>query len=172
MIRTIIADPPWRERGGGKIKRGADRHYPLMSTSQNIEIMKNWLDQHELSDDLHFYLWVTNNFLVDGIRAIEELGFRYITNIIWIKNSIGLGRYFRGKHEICLFATRGRGFGVITESRSIPSVFHAKKRDHSRKPEEFYELVEKRSKGKYLYMFSRSDRPNWIMTGNEAGKYG
>ena len=173
MIKTIVADPAWNERGGGKIKRGADRHYRLLSTEGNIALMKDWLNEYEsyLNHDLHFYLWVTNNFLRDGFKVLDALGFRYITNIVWVKPSIGLGQYFRGQHELCLFCTRNRGFGVKTEDKTISSVMKADKRKHSQKPECFYELVEQRSEGKYLYLYSRSvERKGWIMRGDEVGK--
>lgn len=173
-IRTIVADPPWNESGGGKIKRGADKHYGLMKTPDIIKLMQTWLDEEEHEDNQHMYLWVTNQFLADGLEVMKKLGFRYITNVVWSKNSFGLGRYFRGKHEICLFGVRNRGFdpNLKTDSNSIPSVFEGKKREHSRKPEEFYELVENRSKGPYLEMFARASRgANWIAKGNQTTKF-
>lgn len=171
MIKTIIADPPWKEQGGGKIKRGADRHYRLMKTDEIIDVMKDEIGNHELSDDLHLYLWVTNNFLADGMKTINALGFRYITNIVWIKPSFGLGYYFRGQHEICLFATLGRGAANKKKNNSISSVIRAPKRKHSQKPIEFYDLVESRSEGDYLYLFSRmKPRDRWTMMGDEVGK--
>lgn len=100
---TIYADPPWMERGGGKIKRGADRHYPLMSTK---DIMA--LDvPSSAADDCHLYLWVTNNFLPDGLKVMEAWGFRYVTMITWLKDRAGLGQYFRGITESCLFGIKG-----------------------------------------------------------------
>jgi len=172
MIRTIIADPPWNEQGGGKVKRGADKHYPLMKTDAIIELMKHWYAEETHSEDQHLYLWTTNNFLVDALRVIAELGFVYKTNIVWVKQSFGLGRYFRQQHEIFLFATRGRGFAVRTEPNDISSVIHANKREHSRKPEEFYALVEKRSQGGYLEMFARCSRgPAYVPKGNQTDKF-
>lgn len=102
--KTIYVDPPWMERGGGKIKRGADRHYKLMTTK---EIMQ--LPVAELADDnCHLYLWVTNNFLPDALKVITAWGFRYITTITWVKDRMGLGQYYRGLTEHCLFAVKGR----------------------------------------------------------------
>ena len=84
--KTILADPPWQEQGGGKIKRGADRHYPLMKT----EDIKN-LDVGSLADDsCWLYLWVTNNFLKDGLEVMEHWGFRYVTNFCWAKDRFEL----------------------------------------------------------------------------------
>jgi N6-adenosine-specific RNA methylase IME4 len=111
---------------------------------------------------------VTNNFLEDGLKVLKALGFKYITNISWIKPTFGLGYYFRGQHEICLFGTKGRGAAIKTDDRAISSVIKAPKRKHSQKPEAFYNLVEKRSVGGYLYMFSRSkDRHGWTMKGDQ-----
>lgn len=102
--KTIYADPPWLERGGGKVKRGADKHYSLMGVDDIINLMK----RIPVEDNAHLYLWVTNNFLKDGLKVVDELGFRYITNIVWVKDRIGLGQYFRGQHELCLFGVKGR----------------------------------------------------------------
>ena len=171
-IKTIVADPPWNESGGGKIKRGADKHYPLMKTPEIITLMKEWVAKYDHEDDQHLYLWVSNNFLEDGLSVMRALGFRYITNVVWTKDSIGIGQYFRGQHEICLFGVRGKGFEVRTALLNIPSTFSAKKREHSRKPDEFYTLVEARSEGPYLEMFARSSRGDkWSAEGNETTKF-
>ncbi len=101
--KTIYADPPLKERGGGRIKRGADRHYPLMTTEEIGELSV----QQIAEDNCHLYLWTTNNFLQDAIKVIEAWGFKYITCIIWIKDKQGLGQYYRGITEHCLFARKG-----------------------------------------------------------------
>jgi N6-adenosine-specific RNA methylase IME4 len=169
-IRTIVADPPWNERGGGKIKRGADKHYSLMKRDGIAEVMGTWIEEEELHENLHLYLWVTNNFLADGMWVVNQLGFRYITNLVWAKPSFGLGRYFRGQHELCLFATKGRGFDNRTEANDVASLIEAPKRLHSQKPDEFYQMVEKRSKGRYLELFSRrTPKKGWTMKGNQIG---
>ena len=86
--KTIYADPPYWEVGGGKIKRGADRHYPLMKTA---DICK--LPVADLADEnCHLYLWATNNHLPDAFKVIEAWGFRYVTIITWLKDKIGLGQ--------------------------------------------------------------------------------
>jgi len=171
---VIVADPPWLERGSGKIKRGADRHYPLMKTTEIVATMADVLGGR-VADDAHLYLWVTNNFLVDGLGVIDALGFRYVTNVVWIKNRPGLGQYFRGCHELCLFAVRGRGLAVRSESRSIVSTLtaaHVRREDgerkHSGKPSEFFDMVERRSTGERLEMFARVRRPGWDSWGNEV----
>lgn len=173
--QCIVADPPWLERGGGKIKRGADRHYPLLKTPDIIRVMLQ-SEAWRPAENAHLYLWVTNNFLADGFQVIEALGFRYITNIVWVKTKIGLGQYFRGKHEICLFAVRNRGTIPRSDDRSIESVleswpppgaFQAKTGRHSKKPDEFYDLVRRRTKGPRLEMFAREEREGFDVWGNE-----
>tara|TARA_Y100000385_G_scaffold273837_1_gene316229 strand:- start:1704 stop:2231 length:528 start_codon:yes stop_codon:yes gene_type:complete len=167
---TIIADPPWYQRGGGKSKRGADKHYPIMKEHEIKKVMLEALED-KVTDDAHLYLWVANNHLPEAMRIIEHLGFRYITNIVWAKSRFGLGRYFRGQHEICLFATKGRGFGVRTDVNNVSSLLGQdliSPTTHSSKPQQMYDLVESRSQGPYLEMFARAKRPGWDSWGNEV----
>ena len=168
-VRTVLLDPPYYERGGGKIKRGADRHYPIMKTHDIVRTILRCEHWDSLADNCHMYMWVTNNHLADGLFLIQSLGFTYKTNFVWVKPSMGLGQYFRGQHEICLFATKGRKpTEPKTDSKSIASVIHADKGRHSAKPLESYELIEQRSKGGYLEIFARSEREGWISWGNEV----
>lgn len=172
-FRTLLLDPPWPERGGGKIKRGADRHYDLISTKEEIlqVIVREPLWRPDT--DAHLYCWVTNNYLDWGLWLVGALGFVYKTNVVWEKvtsegdPATGLGQYFRGAHELLLFATRGNGALVRTEDRSIGSVIRAPRGRHSQKPEESYRLIEARSKGPYFEMFARMCRPGWCAAGNE-----
>ena len=131
---------------------------------RTITQSQHWND---ISENAHLYLWVTNNHLQDGLKVMDALGFRYITNVCWSKNQIGLGQYFRGKHELCLFGTKGRGVAVRTDDRTIASLFEAKKTVHSKKPDSFYRMVEQRSMGPYLDMFARNHRPGWTVWGDE-----
>ena len=165
---AIVIDAPWAERGAGKIKRGADRHYPLLEEHQIIETVLRapcWSPD----PDAHLYFWVTNNFLESGLLVMRALGFRYITNLAWAKQRPGLGQYFRGKHELCLFGVRSKGRGTIhrTDRRDITSLVAADRERHSAKPPCFYTLVESRSRGPYLEMFARTERPGWTCWGNE-----
>ena len=159
--KTILADPPWQEQGGGKIKRGADRHYPLMKT----EDIKN-LDVGSLADDsCWLYLWVTNNFLKDGLEVMEHWGFRYVTNFCWAKDRFGIGYYFRGQHELCLFGVKGN---LKPIHRNIPSLVHAKRTKHSKKPEESYEVFDRMSHEPRIELFARTKREGWDSWGNEV----
>jgi len=167
MFKTVVLDPPWQERGGGKIKRGADRHYPLVKTDALPDIIRGCSHWAGVEESAHMYMWVTNNFLVDGLWLMHTLGFTYKTNIVWVKQRIGLGQYFRGKHELCLFGVRGDAYSVRTNDKTIASVLHADRGQHSKKPDEFMDLVEKRSVGPYLEVFARRTRENWTSWGNE-----
>ena len=169
-FKTVLLDPAWYERGGGKIKRGADRHYPILKTPQIIEVIYGCEYWKCIDDNAHCYLWVTNNFLEDGLLVMKALGFRYVTNLVWVKDSMGLGQYFRGQHEICLFGTKGsKPTEPRTEAKNIPSIIKAPKQRHSKKPDGFYDLIEQRSKGEYLEIFARSERDGWTSWGNEIG---
>ncbi len=167
MYRTILMDPPWNERGGGKIKRGADRHYPLIKTPDMPRVIMQAPVWHP-AEHCHLYMWATNNHLPDALWLMEALGFKYKTNIVWTKDLIGLGQYFRGKHELLLFGVRGRGYNVKTDNRTLQSWIHAPRGEHSQKPREFYDLIEARSHGPYLEMFARQTRDGWSSWGNQV----
>lgn len=189
----IVADPPWQESGGGKIKRGADRHYPLMHTS---EIAALPVQEIVLSNS-HLYLWITNNFLARGahIEVARAWGFRPVTVLTWKKSGrIGLGQYFRGTTEHVVFCVRGAppyktaingkraqgvtDFGTIDPKEPITATEiieshgwwweEERPGPHSRKPKKIHEWAELVSHGPYLEMFARTARPGWEAWGNEA----
>lgn len=167
---TIAIDPPWWETGGGKIKRGADRHYPLIKT---LDLPRVILQSPEWrpAKDCHLYCWATANHLADAIWLVGALGFTYKTNAVWSKTGRpGLGQYFRMQHEHLLLATRGKGYNVKTDDRTIRSVIHAKRGAHSEKPAEAYQLIEARSMGPRLELFARTTREGWTVWGNEVGE--
>jgi N6-adenosine-specific RNA methylase IME4 len=135
---TILIDPPWPERGGGKIKRGADRHYQLLSVEDIPKVIQYECLLYRPADNAHLYFWVTDNYLPEGIGIMKDIGFRYIRTLPWIKLKneafdpmntfniammaeltpaqffdnflkIGLGKYFRSCSELLLFGVRGKG---------------------------------------------------------------
>jgi len=168
--KTILADPPWMERGGGKIKRGADRHYNLMKTDDIIELMKKELNE-KVDDNAHLYLWVTNNFFKDGFRVIKELGFRYITCITWMKDRVGLGEYYRGITEHCLFAVKGKlPYKHDKAGKRLQGVtgFLEERKKHSQKPKKMYDMIEKVSYPPFLELFARTKRKGWDVFGNQV----
>lgn len=165
----IYADPPWKEAGGGKIKRGANRHYPLMSTKDICALPVADI----VKDDAHLYLWVTNNFLADGLEVMSAWGFEYKTMITWVKDRFGLGQYFRGQTEHCLFGVRGfipykTLDGVRQQGRTV---LLAPREAHSVKPEkmrQMIDLVSDRPGFRKLEMFARRPAPGWDIFGNEV----
>jgi len=163
--KTIYADPPWMEQGGGKIKRGADKHYKLMKT---INICKLPVSDI-VENNCHLYLWITNNFLADGLKVIEAWGFRYITCITWIKDRQGLGQYFRGITEHCLFAIKGNlPYKIIDGKRKQGKTgFYANKKAHSKKPNEMRKMIETVSYTPMIELFAREKVDGWDAWGNE-----
>ena len=163
MYKTILADPPWLEQGGGECKRGANRHYDLMNTEKIIEYLQEEL-RGKLAEDAHLYLCVTNNFLLDGLKVVEALGFRYITLITWFKDRIGLGQYFRGLSEHIIFAVKGRA--MVPDLKGVTAFYEAK-REHSRKPDKMYRMIEDVSPEPRIELFARCWREGWTVRGLE-----
>lgn len=177
-----MVDAPWQEHGAGRSKRGADRHYETLSAPdiyRALILSGHWFP----APNAHLYFWVTDNFLLHGLRLVQELGFRYVRTLIWVKSDVedqeeivledielqtGLGQYFRGAHEICLFGVLGDGYAVRTDARNLLSVLVAKRAEHSAKPEEFYRRVEARSHGPYCEFFARNRRHGWQAWGNQV----
>lgn len=166
-FKTIYADPAWQERGGGKIKRGADRHYPLMSTA-DIKALGGGVKMIT-AENAHLYLWTTNNFLPDALEVMAAWGFKYKTLITWGKDRIGLGQYFRGLTEHCLFGVRGNlPYKILDGKRQQGrTLILAPKGRHSEKPELMRQMIETVSYPPYLEMYARKETPGWQVWGNE-----
>ena len=165
--KTIYLDPPWNECGGGKIKRGANRHYPLMKTK---DIARLPIRDLMHPDGCHVYMWVTNNFLLDGIRLLEEWGLNYVTTITWQKDRIGLGQYYRGLTEHCLFATTKNKLPYkVIDGKRCQGVtgFYEPKTTHSTKPDKMRSMIETVSYEPRLEMFARQTFDGWDSWGNE-----
>lgn len=169
-FKTILADPPWPEHGGGRIQRGSDRHYTLMKVPEIVALAPHVWDLAD-EEGCHLYLWVTNNHLHDGIHVMEAWGFRYITIITWMKDRMGLGQYYRGLTEHCLFGVKGKTpYKVVDGKRQQGRTgFTSPKRKHSQKPDEMREMIETVSYPPYLEMFARPPHPRgWATWGIEA----
>jgi len=150
---------------GGKIKRGADRHYDLMKTKDIIALpVKNICE-----NNAHLYLWTTNNFLPDALEVMKAWGFDYKTVITWTKDRFGLGQYFRGITEQCLFGVKGcLPYKIVDGKRQQgTTLIHAPKTEHSKKPGEMYGIIEKVSYPDYIELFARNARSGWDAWGNE-----
>lgn len=173
-------DPPWQERGGGKSKRGADRHYPLLGKKEIFDVVRK-SGKWRPAKSCHLWMWATSNFLKDALWLMEVFGFRYVTSAVWVKmNSdksygadfeeylqISLGQYMRHAHEWLLLGTRGPAM-VPPPGDRCPSVIFAPRTKHSKKPQEAYDLIERTSPGPRLEMFAREPRDGFVVWGNEV----
>lgn len=173
---TILADPPWQfQNRTGKIAPEHKRlsRYPTLSLKEIMEIPVS------LASDTnsHLYLWVPNALLLEGLQVMKAWGFIYKTNIVWQKirkdgepDGRGVGFYYRNTTELLLFGIKGR-LRTLQPGRSQVNVIKSRKREHSRKPDEQYELIESCSPSKYLELFGRGTRKNWVTWGNQSEEY-
>ena len=170
---TILADPPWRfSNRTGKV---APEHKRLgRYATMPLEEIKKLPVSQIAAKNAHLYLWIPNALLQEGLEVMKTWGFRYITNIIWAKrrkdggpDGRGVGFYFRNVTEMLLFGVKG-SMRTLAPGRSQVNMIETRKREHSRKPDEQYELIESCSPGPYLEMFARYPQKNWTVWGNEA----
>jgi N6-adenosine-specific RNA methylase IME4 len=162
---VIVADPPWayQKRAGDATHRG-DLPYPPMSTDEICA-----LDVASLAeDDCVLWLWTTNAFMRDAFRVIDSWGFEERTILTWAKNRIGLGDWLRGQTEHCILAARGKPTLTLVSQTTL---LHGDVREHSRKPDEFYSLVESLCHGSKLELFCRTPRLGWAKWGAETEKF-
>ena len=172
---TILADPPWRfANRTGKI---APEHHRLARyDTLTLEQIAALPVGDYAADRAHCYLWVPNALLPSGLLVLESWGFEYKTNLIWHKvrkdggpDGRGVGFYFRNVTEIILFGIKGKDARTLDPGRSQVNFIATRKREHSRKPDEQYELIESCSWGPYLELFGRGTRDGWTVWGDQAG---
>lgn len=173
---TVMADPPWRFKNRtGKVAPEHRRlsRYPTLSLEEICDLT---VPEH-LRDTAHCYLWVPNALLPDGLRVLDAWGFQYKSNLIWHKvrkdgqsDGRGVGFYFRNVTEIVLFGVRGKNARTLAPARSRVNLFSSRKREHSRKPDEQYEIIERCSPGPFLELFGRGIRDGWTVWGNQANE--
>lgn len=173
-FKTILADPPWQfQNRTGKMAPEHKRlnRYGTMHLQDIVD-----LPVQQLADDTaHLYLWVPNALLPDGLRVMEAWGFQYKSNVVWHKirkdggpDGRGVGFYFRNVTELVLFGVRGKKARTLAPGRRQVNFLATQKREHSRKPDEMYDIIESCSPGPYLELFARGTRPKWSVWGNEA----
>lgn len=140
----------------------------------SLDAIKAMDVQSILAPNAHLYLWVPNALLPDGLEVMKAWGFRYISNIVWAKrrkdggpDGRGVGFYFRNVTELLLFGVRG-SMRTLAPGRSQVNMIETRKREHSRKPDEQYDLIESCSPGAYLELFARHARPGWTVWGDES----
>lgn len=173
-FKTIVADPPWRFDCRRSKVAPEHRRLHRYRTMPLDEICSLPVGEHARSSS-HLYLWVPNALLPDGLQVMEAWGFQYKTNLVWLKtredggpDGRGVGFWFRNVTELVLFGVRGRG-RTLPAARSAVNLIAARKREHSRKPDEFRDLVANCSPGPYLELFARGAGPkNWTLWGDEA----
>ncbi|SAL39656.1 hypothetical protein AWB69_03971 [Caballeronia udeis] len=159
-FNLIYADPPWDYIDEAVLG------YPTMSVEQICEMPV----KDVANTDAVLFLWVPASLIRQGLKVIEAWGFRYITQAIWAKDGSGQGQYFRVNHEVLLLATRGYSLPEVPPSARLPSVFSYPRREHSQKPDEFYDVIERMyPELPKLELFHRGvTRAGWYMWGNEV----
>jgi N6-adenosine-specific RNA methylase IME4 len=174
QFATVLADPPWRfQNRTGKMAPEHRRlsRYGTMSMDDILSLPVARIAKPRA----HLYLWVPNALIREGLGVMEAWGFTYKSNIIWYKtrkdggpDGRGVGFYFRNVTEIILFGIRGTNNRTLAAGRRQTNIIVSRKREHSRKPEEQYSIIERCSPGPYLEMFARHERDGWTRWGNEA----
>lgn len=175
-FRTILADPPWQfQNRTGKMAPEHKRlnRYETMKLSDIIMMPVNEIT----TEKAHLYLWVPNALLPDGLEVMKAWGFEYKSNIVWEKirkdgepDGRGVGFYFRNVTELLLFGIKGNNNRTLAPARSQVNLIRTMKREHSRKPDEIFSLIEKCSEGPYLELFARGNREGWTLWGDQANE--
>jgi len=171
---TVLADPPWQfQNRTGKVAPEHKRlnRYGTMGLDEICELPVSEIS----ADPSHLYLWVPNALLPDGLKVMEAWGFRYVSNIVWHKirkdggsDGRGVGFYFRNVSELLLFGVRGKNARTLAPGRRQVNMIQSRKREHSRKPDEQYDIIEDCSWGPRIELFSRGKRKDWTVWGNQA----
>jgi N6-adenosine-specific RNA methylase IME4 len=157
-FQVIVADPPWRYESGGSLP------YPTM----DIEEIKAMPVAEIADENAILWLWTTNAHLRVAFDVVTAWGFEYRTLLTWVKDRMGTGEWLRGQTEHCMLAVRGR---PVFLHGNHATVLEATRREHSRKPEEFYAMVEETSPGGKLDLFCRTERPGWHVYGDETRRF-
>lgn len=171
---TILADPPWRfANRTGKIapEHGRLSRYGTMT----LDEIANLPISEVAESTAHLYLWCPNALLPEGLTVMRAWGFSYKSNIVWHKvrkdggsDGRGVGFYFRNVTELLLFGVRGKGARTLAPGRRQVNLLGTRKREHSRKPDEQYQIIEACSPGPFLELFARGVRERWATWGNQA----
>jgi N6-adenosine-specific RNA methylase IME4 len=174
---TVLADPPWQfSNRTGKIAPEHKRlsRYCTMTIQDIMEMPVSQI----VTDTAHLYLWVPNALLAEALEVMKRWGFTYKTNVIWYKirkdggpDRRGVGFYFRNVTEMVLFGVRGKNARTLQPGRTQPNIVSSRKREHSRKPDELYDIIESCSPALYLELFARGERDGWQQWGNEVKDY-
>ncbi len=174
--KTILADPPWRfQNRTGKVapEHGRLQRYETMSLEEICEYREEF--DKFVDKKAHLYLCTPNSLLPDALQVMKAWGFEYKTNLVWYKtrkdggpDGRGVGFYFRNVTELCLFGVRGGPMRTLRPGRTQVNIVGERKREHSRKPEGMYGIIESCSPGPYLELFARHRREGWSSWGDEV----
>lgn len=176
-FKTVLADPPWQfVNRTGKM---APEHKRLNRYgTMTLEDIMALPVSGAVESAAHLYLWVPNALLPEGLAVLRAWGFEYKSNIVWHKirkdgepDGRGVGFYFRNVTELLLFGVRGKNARTLAPGRRQVNFIKTMKREHSRKPDEMYPLIEACSPGPFLEMFARGSRKGWTTWGNQADEY-
>lgn len=176
-FKTILADPPWQfTNRTGKM---APEHRRLNRYgTMTLQEIKDLPVAEVAASPAHLYMWVPNALLPEGIEVLRAWGFEYKSNIVWHKirkdggsDGRGVGFYFRNVTELILFGVRGKNARTLDPGRTQVNYLATRKREHSRKPDEQYPIIESCSPGPYLELFARGPRKGWTVWGNQAEDY-
>lgn len=172
VYSTILADPPWQfQNRTGKMAPEHKRllRYPTMKLDEIKQLPIGDL----AADPAHLYLWCPNALLQEGLAVMKAWGFKYKSNIVWHKvrkdggsDGRGVGFYFRNVTEMVLFGIKGK-MRTLPPGRSQVNYISTRKREHSRKPDEIFDIIETCSPGPFLELFARFPRTGWSQWGNE-----
>ena len=174
---TILADPPWQFVD--KTGKVAPEHKRLSryGTMKLEEIMMMPVPE-VVATPAHLYLWCPNALLPDGLAVLKAWGFTYKSNVVWHKvrkdggsDGRGVGFYFRNVTELILFGVRGKNARTLAPGRRQVNLLATRKREHSRKPDEIYDIIEACSPGPFLELFARERRKGWVQWGDELDTY-
>jgi N6-adenosine-specific RNA methylase IME4/ParB-like chromosome segregation protein Spo0J len=157
-FQVIVADPPWRYESGN------DLPYPTM----DIEEIKAMPVCRIADENAILWLWTTNAHLRVAFEVVDAWGFEYRTLLTWVKDRMGTGEWLRGQTEHCLLGVRGK---PVFLHGNHTTVLQAARREHSRKPEDFYEIVEATCPGGKVELFSRQPRKAWKAFGNDTARF-
>jgi len=160
---VIVVDPPWRYSRGDDATHKTGNPYPDMSIEEIMDLPV----PEKAENDCILWCWVTNAFMRDGLECVARWGFEQKSILTWVKNQMGTGDWLRGKTEHAILAVRGKPIVTLTNQTTVLT---ASKTVHSRKPDEFYDLVESLCPGTKLEMLARHKRDGWQAWGNELEK--
>ena len=173
---TVLADPPWRfQNRSGKVAPEHKRlsRYDTMDWKQISTLPVAQV----VAAQSHCYLWVPNALLAEGLQVLEEWGFTYKANLVWAKrrkdggpDGRGVGFYYRNVTELILFGIRGK-LRTLAPARRQVNLIESRKREHSRKPDELYPIIEACSPGPFLELFARYPRAGWRVWGAESAEH-